>query len=446
MKSAKKSLKKTAKKKTTVKMKVVAKKVVAKKSAVKKAVAKKSVAKTSAAKKVAPRKVVAEKPKKVVVSKAAAKKITPKAAAEAVKAAAPAKPIKKASKGNTVAIFGGTFDPLHLGHLNSIQAVQKAFDFKMFKVIPAAQSPNRQQTDGPTPEQRLEMLNLAIDQLGGVFVVDDLELRRGGVSYTIDTVHQLKNAKTDLTLIIGMDQFLHFEKWKDFDELLQEVNLIVTSRPGHEFPKSVSDLSHAMAKHVQSFKNGVIQLKSGYMIQFFQLEDIEISATEIRKRLRVGEAVTDLIPKAVELYIRKKGLYEAVGNRIGDFEKFTQFCGKVLREKGGIGVVGFDLRSVQASSEFTIVVSGTSTKHAQSLADNLMKAVKEEYGVWAQSIEGQKEGRWVVLDYGSLIVHVFYDFVRQEYRLEEIWKDSEEVKFQEEGMPKDRLQSKSTLN
>ncbi len=437
MKSAKKSLKKTVKK-TIAKVKATAKKVVAKKSANKNSAIKKAVMKKAAVKKSLVKK---------MAGKASAKKVAPKKAIakSASKAAVPT-PVKKASKGNSVAIFGGTFDPLHLGHLNSIQAVQNAFQFKMFKVIPAFQSPSRQPTDGPNPEQRLEMLNLAIDQLGGAFVVDDLELRRGGVSYTIDTVHQLENAKTELTLVIGLDQFMHFDKWKDFDELLQKVNLIVTSRPGHDFPKSTSDLPHALAKHVQSFKGGVIQLKSGYTIQFFQLEDIEISATEIRKRLRVGEPVSDLIPKAIELYIRKKGLYEAVGNRIGDFEKFTQFCGKILREKGGIGVVGFDLRSVQASSEFTIVVSGTSTKHAQSLAENLMRAVKDEYGVWAQSIEGQKEGRWVVLDYGSLIVHVFYDFVRQEYRLEEIWKDAEEVKFQEEGMPKERLQSKSTLN
>lgn len=427
-------MKKVVKKKTVVAKKAATKKVAAKKAAVKSPTIKKSAAKKTVAKKVAPKKSAS---KKGTVKKTATKAEAPQTIV---------KPVKKVSKKNTVAIFGGTFDPLHLGHLNSIQTVQKEFQFNMFKIIPAAQSPSRQLTDGPTPEQRLEMLNLAIDKLGGAFVVDDLEVRRGGVSYTIDTVRELENPKTEITLIIGLDQFLHFDKWKDFDELLSKVNLLVTSRPGNDFPKSTSDLPHALAKHVSSFKKNLIQLKSGHTIQFFQLEDIEISATEIRKRLRLGEAGSDLIPKEVELYIRRKGLYEAVGSRIGDFAKFTQFCGQVLREKGGIGVVGFDLRSVQSSSEFTIVVSGTSTKHAQSLADNLMRAVKEEYGVWAQSIEGQKEGRWVVMDYGSLIIHVFYDFVRQEYRLEEIWKDAEEVKFQEEGMPKDRLQSKSTLN
>jgi len=390
LKSAKKSSKKTAKKKTTVK------------KVTKKPVVKKSAAKKSAA--------------------------------------------KKSAKKSTMAIFGGTFDPLHLGHVNSIQSVQAKFGFDNFKIVPAAQSPSRQPTDGPTPEQRLEMLNLAAQDLGEAFSVDDSEVLRGGVSYTIDTVNDLATAKTDATLIIGLDQFLLFDKWKDFDELLKKVNLVVTSRPGNDFPKSAADLPHALAKHVASFKNGVIQLKSKKTIQFFQLEDVEISATEIRKRLRNGESVSDLIPNAVEKYIRKKGLYEAVGHRIGDFEKFTQFCGKILREKGGIDVLGFDLRSVQSPSEFTVVCSGTSTRHAQSLAENLMKAVKEEYGVWAQSIEGQKEGRWVVMDYGSLIVHVFYDFVRQEYRLEEIWKDAEEVKFHEEGIPADRLQSKSTLN
>ena len=106
---------------------------------------------------------------------------------------------------------------------------------------------------------------------------------------------------------------------------------------------------------------------------------------------------------------------------IGDFEKFTTFCAGVLTDKGGINVQTYDLRAQSAPSEFTLICSGTSTRHATALAEHLIREIKKEYGVWPESLEGQGEGRWIVADYGALIVHTFYDFVRQEYRLEELW-------------------------
>lgn len=80
-----------------------------------------------------------------------------------------------------------------------------------------------------------------------------------------------------------------------------------------------------------------------------------------------------------------------------------------------------------APSEFTLVASGTSTRHAASLAENLVTAVKDEFHLHPQSVEGLDEGRWVVVDYGSLIVHIFYDFVRQEYNLEGLWKMAKDL-------------------
>jgi len=78
-----------------------------------------------------------------------------------------------------------------------------------------------------------------------------------------------------------------------------------------------------------------------------------------------------------------------------------------------------------------LIASGTSTRHAASLAENVVQAVKEEYNVLPQSVEGVDEGRWVVIDYGSLIVHVFYDFVRQEYSLEKLWKDGKDLNLKD---------------
>lgn len=87
------------------------------------------------------------------------------------------------------------------------------------------------------------------------------------------------------------------------------------------------------------------------------------------------------------------------------------------------------MRNLVSPTEFSLIASGTSTRHAVSLAENLIQAVKEEYGAYPQSLEGITEGRWVLVDYGSLIVHVFYDFARQEYQLEQLWKEGKEVQL-----------------
>jgi nicotinate-nucleotide adenylyltransferase len=96
-----------------------------------------------------------------------------------------------------------------------------------------------------------------------------------------------------------------------------------------------------------------------------------------------------------------------------------------------LNVKGFDLRPTTAPTEFSLVASGTSTRHTAALAEGVLSAVKEEFNVFPQSVEGMAEGRWVLLDYGSLIVHVFYDFVRQEYRLEELWREARDLEIKD---------------
>jgi nicotinate-nucleotide adenylyltransferase len=163
-------------------------------------------------------------------------------------------------------------------------------------------------------------------------------------------------------------------------------------------------------------------LKTGRTIYFYQLDDVEASGTEIRKKIRFGQSVLALLPPPVEKYIRDNKLFESVQRNIGDFEKFSAFCAAFLAEKGGVNVQTYDLRDRQAPSEFTVICSGTSTRHASALAEHLIKEVKKDYNVWPESLEGQSEGRWIVIDYGALIVHSFYDYVRQEYKLENLWK------------------------
>lgn len=332
-----------------------------------------------------------------------------------------------------IGIFGGSFNPPHMGHLNSLQTVLKKAGLDQVRIVPAAQSPLKIPIEGPTPEQRLEMTKLAIQGWGDAFVVDDQEIKRGGTSYTIDTVQALRkdHKAEDLYLILGMDKLEELEHWRNAAELIKETNLIITSRPGFHFPQSQEELPAFIRKEVADFDFNFIELKTGRNIQFLKLEDVQISATEIRKWIRIGKNVSRQIPLSVENYIKENKIYQTVGAKIKDYADFTKFCANALFSRKAINVRGFDLREMSAPSEFTLVASGTSTRHASSLAENLMRSVKEEFNIFPQNVEGVDEGRWVVVDYGSLIVHVFYDFVRQEYSIENLWRTAKDMGFKD---------------
>ena len=326
-----------------------------------------------------------------------------------------------------VGIFGGSFNPPHMGHLNSLQVVLKKAGLNQIRVIPAAQNPLKVPTEGPTPEQRLDMTKLALQGWGDAFVVDDQELKRGGKSYTIDTIKSLRKTidAEDLFLIIGMDKLEELEQWKNPGEILKEANIILTSRPGFQFPQSEDELPAFIKKEVADFDFNFIELKTGRNIQFLKLEDVPASGTELRKWIRIGKNVSKYIPLSVETYIKENKLYKAPGDKIKDYKDLAVFCANTLFSKKAIQVRGFDLRNMTAPAEFTLVASGTSTRHASSLGENLMRAVKEEFNIFPQSVEGIDEGRWVV------VVHVFYDYVRQEYSIENLWREAKDMGLKE---------------
>lgn len=332
-----------------------------------------------------------------------------------------------------IGIFGGSFNPPHTGHINSMLTVAKKCGLKQIRIIPTSQNPLKAPIEGPTPAQRLEMTKLAVEGYGDIFQVDDFEINKKGASYTIDTLKELRKttAAEDLNLIIGLDNLEVLGDWKKVDEILKETNLIVTSRPGYTIPQSVEELPEVVKKLVEEFDFNFVELKTGRHIQFVNLEDVEISGTEIRKWLRIGRSVEKYLPLAVENYIKEKSLYRPMGDRIGDYQKFCEFCAKELFSKKALNVKGFDLRNMTAPSEFALIASGTSTRHTVGLAESLMKAIKEEFNIYPQSLEGVDEGRWVLLDYGSLIVHLFYDFVRQEYSLEKLWTNGKELNIKD---------------
>jgi nicotinate-nucleotide adenylyltransferase len=328
-----------------------------------------------------------------------------------------------------IGIFGGSFNPPHNGHVNSLVTVQKKMGFDKIHIIPNNQNPLKIPTELPNAEHRIEMSKQAFSTYGPAFFVDDIEIKRGGKSYTIDTILELRkqyDAK-DLYLIIGADNFETFSEWKDWKKILTEINLVVTTRPGYEIPEEESDFPDYLTSLIGESDFGAVELTTGRSIEFITLDDLDISSSELRKKLRVGRSAEKFLPLSVESYINTHKIYRKSNEKITDYAKFTQYCAQVLFDKKAIAVRAFDLQALGTTTDFTLIASGTSTRHAGSMAENLVMAVKEEFNLLPQGVEGVDEGRWVVVDYGALIIHLFYDFVRQEYRLEELWKAGSEI-------------------
>jgi nicotinate-nucleotide adenylyltransferase len=209
-------------------------------------------------------------------------------------------------------ILGGTFDPIHYGHLRPAQEVLRVLDLAEIRVIPAANPPHRRPPVA-TPEQRLHMVELALVGVPG-FIVDDREFRRGGPSYTVLTLESLRRefSERPLCLLLGLDAFESIETWHQWQRLPELAHLIVMTRPGWEFPAGAKLPPWARDRQVRD--TSMLNQASAGRIYYQAVTPQDISATRIREALARGEPVEAWLPSAVLEYIRANRVYVNRGN------------------------------------------------------------------------------------------------------------------------------------
>ena len=198
-----------------------------------------------------------------------------------------------------IGIYGGTFNPPHIGHIQAAKQAVKALGLSKLLIIPAYAPPHKAvlPTNSPTAQQRLEMLRIAVADCPGI-EVSDMELRREGVSYTVETVLALKRQYPDgeLVLLMGTDMFLTFESWMRWEEILQNASLGVFYR-GAKGEKS------AIARKKEELE------ALGAKVTLVQNDVIAISSTQMR-RLLAFRCAGELLPAGVLDYIRENRLYD----------------------------------------------------------------------------------------------------------------------------------------
>jgi nicotinate-nucleotide adenylyltransferase len=215
-----------------------------------------------------------------------------------------------------VGIFGGTFNPIHIGHLRAAEEIRERFDLKRIVFIAAATPPHKAVEGGVSGERRTEMVRLAIS--GNTrFSVSDIELKRPGKSYSIGTIQFFRKrygADLDLFFILGMDAFLEIGTWKSFQELFSLCHFIVMTRPGFDKPFSASILPPEIADDF-TYDDGEKRFihEDGYSVYLREVTFLDISSTKIREEVSKGRSIRYLLPPEVERYIRRRHLYRPRG-------------------------------------------------------------------------------------------------------------------------------------
>jgi len=193
-----------------------------------------------------------------------------------------------------IALFGGTFDPVHYGHLRLAEEAREAAALERVLFVPAYMSPFRQREPISLPRHRIEMTRLAVAD-NPAFEVSDIEIQRGGVSYTVETVAALRAHYPDaeLYLILGADALQGFPNWYQAGTIAQECRLLVGVRPHHDLQAALAQLPDAIRARVHPVA----------------LTPLDISASDIRQRIRTGRSIRYLTPPDVIEYIQQHRLY-----------------------------------------------------------------------------------------------------------------------------------------
>jgi nicotinate-nucleotide adenylyltransferase len=212
-----------------------------------------------------------------------------------------------------IGIFGGTLNPIHFGHLRTAEEVREAISLDKVLFVPSAFPPHKRKEEMETPYERIEMTRIAIEG-NPYFDFSDMEVKRGGFSYSIDTVDEVKKGLpgAEIYFILGVDAFFEIDSWKEYRRFLSLCNFIIVTRPGYE----KKSLGESLPLEVRSdfcydAEKGRYRHASGHSLFFLEITLLDISSTDIRKRLRAGRSVKYLIPEKVEEYIKNKKLYTA---------------------------------------------------------------------------------------------------------------------------------------
>jgi ribosome-associated protein len=331
-----------------------------------------------------------------------------------------------------IGLLGGSFDPIHAGHLQLARDARDHLGLAEVRLVPAAQPWQK----GPITDaaQRAHMVALAIEGEPGL-VLDMHEIERGGPTYTIDTLRALRASlgpAQPLVLVIGADQLARLDTWREWWSLLDFAHIAVARRNAHRPALNAALQAYHGAHHANP---DVLRASTHGAIVDLPMTPVDASASEIRALL--SEPATPardarlaaLVPAAVLHYIHQQGLYsphtqltprEKEKPQSMDLQKLQRVVIDALEDVKAQDIKVFNTIGLSDMFDRVILASGTSNRQSRALAWSVVEKVKEAGGQ-VVSVEGTDPGEWVLVDLGDIVVHIMQPAIREYYGLEEMW-------------------------
>ena len=324
-----------------------------------------------------------------------------------------------------VGIFGGTFDPVHLGHRKALDALCNVLPIDRVHWVLSARPPHKDAVSA-TIEQRFSMLQIALRDAER-YVPDDTEIKRREKSYTIDTVRAFQgrypNAK--LCVIIGGDSLHTLHTWRQYDELMQAVNWVVMHRPGYSL-KVPSELASRLVESPAQ----LLTHECG-KLWLYDASDFDVSSTQLRATLSQERGwqqanVQNFLTTDVIDYIRAHNIYTMGRGPVTEHrmnpEQIKDQVVDALEDIKGQDIKAIDIADISDFADYMIVVSGTSDTHVKALARSASDKLRTQ-GVKPLNEDGADVGEWVLVDFGDVVLHVMRPEVRAYYDLEKLWDE-----------------------
>ena len=308
-----------------------------------------------------------------------------------------------------IGLFGGSFDPVHNGHLEI--ARESLLQFKLDRVlfIPAAQSPLKEHSPRTSDKERIDMLELTISRDERFEICLD-EIERGGVSYSFETANSVQQRfpESQLFWILGGDQAQQLGQWRNIKTLAKTVEFICLPRNGEELSK--------------------FSLPPDVHLHMLDIPLMKISSTQIRQSLKDSPDSNPLLPESVIKYIKSKNLYaRPMTEGLHEQDLYLlELCCQAIDETKGEDIVILDVSKQSSITNFLILASANSEPHMRALKRDLDKTLKDHNVSVLGVDEGDGSG-WSVLDAFDVMIHLFTPEMRANYDLESLWKDARPI-------------------
>jgi nicotinate-nucleotide adenylyltransferase len=341
--------------------------------------------------------------------------------------------------------MGGTFDPVHLGHLAIAEAARGALDLDRVLFLPAGLPPHRPAGAVASAEDRVAMVRLAIEG-NPAFELSRIDVDRAGPSYTADSVRLIADAERaaarepDLVLIMSAETLAGLPEWHEPERLLAACRVAVVPRAGHPPPDPAW-----LETHFPGLAERIVVLDG---------PRLEVSSTGIRERVAAGGSVRHLVPEAVERYIADHALYQSApapedpapvtdpalaprpdglprrGARPPVTDRSSlEIARRVVdlaEDKKAADIVLLDLSALTTFADYFVICSGGSERQLDAIADGIIEGLRAEK-TRPIGREGTPASHWVLVDFGSVVVHVFTPPERDFYQLEKHWSEARTV-------------------